>query len=83
MISNIIITVQGPEESGKKHVIAAMKRALEQYGMTISVLGGDRHLEGTQNLSEEELKSKLSTLPILIIEQNTGPSLKEILLQGK
>ena len=46
MMSDLIITVQGPEHSGKKHVIAAMKKALEEYGMTISIIGGDEHLKG-------------------------------------
>lgn len=76
MISDLIITVQGPEHSGKKHVIAAMKKALEEYGMTISIIGGDEHLHGKQNLSKEELSNKLSNLSALVIDQQTGPSNK-------
>ncbi len=73
MMSDLIITVQGPEHSGKKHVIAAMKKALEEYGMTINIIGGDEHLHGKQNLSQEELKVKLSTISALVIDQQTGP----------
>lgn len=77
MITDIIITVQGPENSGKKHVIAAMKKALSQYGMEISVIGGDAHLDGKQLLSHEELAEKLSTVKALVIDQTTGPSVKK------
>lgn len=77
MISDIIITVQGPDHSGKKHVIAAMKKALAEYGLSISVIGGDDHLEGKQLLSDEALKAKLSTLKALVIDQTTGPAIKK------
>lgn len=76
MISDLIITVQGPEHSGKKHVIAAMKKALEDYDMTISVIGGDEHLDGVQHLSQEELKNKLSTISALVIDQQTSSNKK-------
>lgn len=77
MITDIIITVQGPEHSGKKHVIAAMKKSLAQYGMDISVIGGDAHLNGKQLLSDEELSQKLSTVKALVIDQTTGPAIKK------
>lgn len=72
MINGIIITVQGPEHSGKKHVIAAMKKALEQYGMNISIIGGEEHLHGKQNLTDEQLKVKLSSVSALVLDQNTS-----------
>lgn len=77
MISDIIITVQGPEHSGKKHVIAAMKKALSEYGMSISIIGGDEHLSGKHLLSDEALKAKLSNLSALVIDQTTGPAIKK------
>ena len=77
MISDIIITVQGPEHSGKKHLIAAMKKSLLQYGLNLSVIGGDEHLDGKLELSDEDLKNKLSSVKALVIDQQTGSVVKK------
>lgn len=77
MISDIIITVQGPENSGKKHLIAAMKKSLLQYGLNLSVIGGDEHLDGKLELSDEDLKTKLSSVKALVIDQQTGSAVKK------
>jgi hypothetical protein len=68
----IIITVQGPDHSGKKHLIAAMLRSLEPYGVSLSVIGGEEHLHGKNELSDQQLSEKLSKLSVLVIDQNTG-----------
>ena len=68
----IIVTVQGPEHSGKKHLIAAMLRALEPYGVGLSVIGGLDHLHGKDTLNDEALSEKLKELSVLVIDQNTG-----------
>lgn len=77
MISDIIVTVQGPENSGKKHLIAAMKKSLEQYGLHISIIGGDNHLDGKHLLSDSALKEKLQDVKLLILDQTTGPAIKK------
>lgn len=77
MISDIIVTVQGPQNSGKKHLIAAMKKSLEQYGLQISIIGGDNYLDGKNLLSDQELKEKLNGVKLLVLDQITGPAIKK------
>lgn len=68
----IIVTVQGPEHSGKKHFIAALLRALAPFGVDLSVIGGTEHLDGKDALSDEVLAEKLKHTAVLVIDQNTG-----------
>lgn len=68
----INIVVQGPDKSGKGHIIAAIAHALSEYGCNIVVQGGETHNAKKLAKNDDELASRLQGLEIRISEQQTA-----------
>lgn len=68
----INIVVQGPDKSGKGHIIAAISRALTDLGCDITVQGAETHNAPKMTKNEEELKTRLQGLEVRISEQQTA-----------
>lgn len=68
----INIVVQGPDKSGKGHIIAAIAHALSDLGCAITVQGGETHNAAKLAKNDDELKNRLQGLEVRISEQQTA-----------
>lgn len=72
MSQKLILTVTGPEHSGKKHVLSAVHQILEEVGMTVNIIGGDDHLHEKVSMTKDELYERLNGVEIFLMDQRTS-----------
>lgn len=72
MSQHLILTVSGPEHAGKKYVLSAVHRVLEELGMTVNIIGGDDHLHEKVTLDNEQLAERLKGVEIFLMDQRTS-----------
>jgi hypothetical protein len=70
-IDSVIITVAGPDKSGKGYVIAAIAHLLEQIGCDVQVQASDTHNAKKLAKTDEEITSRMQGRKIVILEQQT------------
>lgn len=70
-MENIMVTVSGPDKSGKGYVIAAIAHALENFGVNVQVQGSETHNKAKLEKTDEEISTKLSEKVVYVIEQQT------------
>lgn len=68
---DVIITVSGPDKSGKGHYIGAITHALEKLGVNVMVQGGETHNKNKLAKTDEEIQEKLNGRSVLVLEQQT------------
>ena len=71
MNDKIIITVAGPDKSGKGYIMSAIAHALSDLGALVTVQGAETHNRKKMEKSEEEIRDKLADKTVLIMEQQT------------
>lgn len=67
----ITILIEGPELSGKSHVIALIGKYLKGLGCNVIIQSEKTHNAGTLALDEEQLLAHLRKTKILIKEMRT------------
>lgn len=68
----LIITVSGPDKSGKGHIMALVAKALRDAGAEVSVQAETTHNATKMQKPVEELHQKLTGKKIMLLEQQTA-----------
>jgi hypothetical protein len=71
MLNDLMITVSGPDKSGKGHLIAAIAHALTTIGVEVKVQGGETHNKKKLEKLDVEIAEKLKGKSVVILEQQT------------
>lgn len=66
------ITIEGPKDSGKSHLIALLGKYLKQIDCNVTIQGEETHNAGTLSLEESELIERLKMEQIIIKEMRTS-----------
>lgn len=67
----IKIIIEGPENSGKSHVIALIGKYLKNLGCNVTIQSEETHNAATLAMTEEQLMARLCESPITISEMRT------------
>ena len=68
----INIVVQGPDKSGKGHIIAAIAHALTELGCSVTVQAGETHNAKKLAKNDTEIAERLQGVAVRISEQQTA-----------
>jgi thymidylate kinase len=67
----ITIIIEGPENSGKSHVIALLGKYMKSLGCHVTIQSEETHNAATLAMTEEQLLARLCESPITITEMRT------------
>lgn len=67
----ITIIIEGPENSGKSHVIALIGKYMKSLGCNVTIQSEETHNAATLAMTEEQLIARLRESPIMITEMRT------------
>lgn len=70
-MNKIAINVEGPDKSGKGHVISAITHTLEQLGCEVSVQLAETHNASKLAKTTEELSTRLQGVKVVLTEMQT------------
>lgn len=68
----ITISIEGPVQSGKSHLIALIGKYLKSLGCNVTIQSEETHNAGTLSMSEDELMKRLQSEQIGIKEMRTS-----------
>jgi thymidylate kinase len=68
----INITIEGPANCGKSHVIALIGKHLRSLGLDVTIQAQETHNAGTLSLADEELIEPLRNTKIILKEMRTS-----------
>jgi thymidylate kinase len=68
----ITIIIEGPEKSGKSHLIAIIGKYLKSLGLNVTIQAEVTHNAGTLSLADEELINHLTNEKIVVKEMRTS-----------
>lgn len=67
----IIVSVTGPDHSGKGHVVAAIAHQLEKLGCEVLVQGAETHNASKLAKTDEALADRLKGVGVVLTEMRT------------
>lgn len=67
----IKIIIEGPENSGKSHVIALIGKFLKGLGCKVTIQAEETHNAGTLAMTDDELLARLRDTQLIIKEMRT------------
>lgn len=68
---SIMITVSGPDHSGKGHIVAAVAHCLESMGCHVSVQAAETHNASKLAKDDAAIADRIKGVRVFLIEQRT------------
>ena len=71
MKESVIITVSGPDHSGKGHIVAAVAHCLEAMGCLVSIQAAETHNASKLAKDDAAIANRIRGQRVVLLEQRT------------
>jgi molybdopterin-guanine dinucleotide biosynthesis protein len=68
---SVIITVSGPDHSGKGHIVAAVAHCLEAMGCLVSIQAAETHNASKLAKDDAAIANRIRGQRVVLLEQRT------------